>query len=326
MAGRSRNSRRKSSKATAKPTSSPASPAGPSPSNSPVGLQASLFGPEAALANPFRAPASVRARMTQGTSGLTGIALSRSFDLQLSLASKVRATLEGCGSPEFVLTFRIWDMPSGAPICAVRGRGRRRSGKGCSSWPTPLKADGRGSAGRGKKELPNVAALASWPAACSQDGPKGGPGQGADRLPGAAALASWAAPAAKEAGGTPEQFLERKRKAKAKGAQLGVSLTSLNLQVECAGWPAPLGNKREASRRFYGRGNMNLAALVEMLSFEPTSKDSPRIGIVMNSASDVSLVEIPNGAALSPEFSRWLQGYPRGWHSCEDTETPSSPG
>ena len=45
-------------------------------------------------------------------------------------------------------------------------------------------------------------------------------------------LAAWATPAAKEAGGTPEQFLERKRKAKRNGADLGESLTSLSLQAQ----------------------------------------------------------------------------------------------
>jgi hypothetical protein len=38
-----------------------------------------------------------------------------------------------------------------------------------------------------------------------------------------------------EAGGTPEQFLERKRKAQRRGSQLGVSLTSLSLQAQLAG-------------------------------------------------------------------------------------------
>jgi hypothetical protein len=47
-----------------------------------------------------------------------------------------------------------------------------------------------------------------------------------------AMLASWITPAAKEAGGTPEQFLARKEKAKANGSQLGISLTSLSLQAQ----------------------------------------------------------------------------------------------
>lgn len=44
-------------------------------------------------------------------------------------------------------------------------------------------------------------------------------------------LAGWATPAAQEAGGTAEQFLEQKRKAKEAGKNLGVSLTSLSLQA-----------------------------------------------------------------------------------------------
>jgi hypothetical protein len=31
-----------------------------------------------------------------------------------------------------------------------------------------------------------------------------------------------------------------------------------------------------------------------------------------------------SGGQLSPEHSRWLMGYPAGWHSSGDTETPSS--
>jgi hypothetical protein len=31
-----------------------------------------------------------------------------------------------------------------------------------------------------------------------------------------------------------------------------------------------------------------------------------------------------SGDLLSVEHSRWLMGYPAGWHTCGDTETPSS--
>lgn len=62
--------------------------------------------------------------------------------------------------------------------------------------------------------------------------------------------AGWATPAAREAGGTPEQFLERKRRARARGAKLGVSLTSLALQAQLVvsgqtqtGSDAPMGNQ-----------------------------------------------------------------------------------
>ena len=45
---------------------------------------------------------------------------------------------------------------------------------------------------------------------------------------------SWATPASREAGGTPEQFLARKVRAKENGSELGISLTSLSLQAQLA--------------------------------------------------------------------------------------------
>jgi hypothetical protein len=44
----------------------------------------------------------------------------------------------------------------------------------------------------------------------------------------------WATPAAKEPGGTIEQFLNRKRRAREKGSSLGISLTNLTMQAETA--------------------------------------------------------------------------------------------
>jgi hypothetical protein len=50
-------------------------------------------------------------------------------------------------------------------------------------------------------------------------------------------LAIWPTPTKDEAGGTPEQFLERKRKLDGK---CGVSLTALNLVAQLAAWPTPM--------------------------------------------------------------------------------------
>ena len=41
------------------------------------------------------------------------------------------------GSPEYVLTWKHWDMASGPPICALRARAPRTSDRDCSGWPTP---------------------------------------------------------------------------------------------------------------------------------------------------------------------------------------------
>lgn len=57
----------------------------------------------------------------------------------------------------------------------------------------------------------------------------------------------WPTPAAQEAGGTPEQFLARKVKARENGASLGVSLTSLSLMVQTVSGPPPTGSPAETA-------------------------------------------------------------------------------
>jgi hypothetical protein len=74
------------------------------------------------------------------------------------------------GSTLFKLTWKQRDTPAQRLIYALRASVLRTSGKdsGLSpcdpkkSWPTPLASDSRGSAGRGKKELPNIAKLTYW--------------------------------------------------------------------------------------------------------------------------------------------------------------------
>lgn len=66
------------------------------------------------------------------------------------------------------------------------------------------------------------------------------------------ACTGWATPAGHEAGGTPEQFLERKRKAVENGSELGVSLTSLSLQAQLASWPTPQREDSESTGAHHG--------------------------------------------------------------------------
>lgn len=129
-----------------------------------------------------------------------------------------------------------------------------------ASWATPQRRDGDGRGAQAKRNfrprspgnLDDQAQLASWATPAARDFRDGRNSRGTVQASRplneqAVQLASWATPAAREAGGTPEQFLERKRKAAAAGKQLGISLTSLSLQVQVwipgekpNGSPAPM--------------------------------------------------------------------------------------
>ena len=128
------------SKATRKPTSSPASEAGPTPSSSPAGGSAPS-GPAPVPVSRFRGRDSAKAMPINDTCGPLFTASSPSANLQWSLESRLRARMDVNGSPEYVLTWKQWDMPAGLRICALRGRARHNSGSGCTGWPTPTATD-----------------------------------------------------------------------------------------------------------------------------------------------------------------------------------------
>ena len=123
------------------PTSSPGLEGGPTPSASPDGPTTSPCGPPPSPASRSAAPALGGGRATTATFGPSSVGSSPSASLQFSLESRLRARLEGLGSPLYALTWKHWAMPSGPPICALRGRGLRISASVCSGelsgWPTP---------------------------------------------------------------------------------------------------------------------------------------------------------------------------------------------
>jgi hypothetical protein len=101
-----------------------------------------------------RVPASHSARRAggeaNGTSDISGPTCdvsSPSAILQSCLENRLRANLDASGSPEYVLTWKHWDIPSGPPICALRASVPRTSGSDSTGWPSP-KARDRGRQGR----------------------------------------------------------------------------------------------------------------------------------------------------------------------------------
>src|SRR5690606_26067548 len=125
-------------------TSSPESAAGRMPSGSPDGPTTGPYGPDPALASLTPRQALEAGMTTRGPYGGHGGGSSTSVDLQLSLASRLRALMGVDGSPEYDLTWGQWDMPWGPPICRLRASARRTSGNGCGGWRTPSGSDGEG--------------------------------------------------------------------------------------------------------------------------------------------------------------------------------------
>jgi hypothetical protein len=105
-------------------------------------------------------------------------------------------------------------------------------------WPTPTVNGNNNRPGASKKAGWGLnSAVKLWPTPTTSTGgpqmmgdqmrPSGH--KGSNNLAGA--VQRWATPVAHPAGGTPEMFLERKRKTIAKGNSMGVSLTDLQMQV-----------------------------------------------------------------------------------------------
>lgn len=281
---------------TPKPTSSRVSVAGPWPLAWLNGQLTLLSGPEAALASRSRKPVEVEAHVILGTSGRSGPSSSRSVDLQRSLESRLRARLEGLGSPLYALKWKHWDMESGEPICAQRGSALRTSGNGSGSWPTPGVFDATNSNTpeqwlARQKRNPNMSS-SSFPTALSV---------GAQMVE-----AGWGTPTENQPGGTAEQALERKRKAVSEGKQLGVSVTHLVHQAEMAGWVSP-------TVQDHSRGTK-----------PPRPQDtgvplSQQVGQI----STGSPAQTASSGQLNPAFSLWLMGFGAEFLWCAPKDRPA---
>jgi hypothetical protein len=114
------------------------------------------------------------------TSGPSSDDSSPSASLQHWLESKLRARMDANGSPEYALTWKHWDMPSGPPILALRGSARRISDNAFSGWPTPRSMDATSNVempearflreARGGMNLPTAVLMAGWGTPSARDG------------------------------------------------------------------------------------------------------------------------------------------------------------
>jgi hypothetical protein len=139
-----------------------------------AGLQSAKSGPGRAPVSRSRKAGKSRVKKTRGTCGRNFAGSSKSAALQQSLESKLRALTDVNGSPEYVLTWKKWGMPSGVPICALRGRLRRTSDKGFTGWPTPARQNATGGANPNGNNgnyftLQTAAKLTGWATVSERD-------------------------------------------------------------------------------------------------------------------------------------------------------------
>jgi hypothetical protein len=132
----------------------------------------------------------------------------------------------------------------------------------------------------------------------------------------------WATPAAREAGGTPERFLERKKLAKENGSKLGISLTNLALQAQLTAAPISEPAKLkwyEEQLALPGTDPSNATSDLEIASDSPIPPGEAPSGASGQKTSSGSIAgrsrgtKTGAGGQLAPELSRWLQGLPPSW-------------
>ena len=249
------------------------------------GLKIDKSGQDLALASHSVSPGKGKDSQMNDTCGPLFAGLSPSADLQRSLGSRLRQRMEGYGSPEYVLTWKRWDMLSGEPICALRASGRRTSGKDFGGWPTTRRTDGekgtRTNEGAYRErmrrkngyDLPSAVDLAGWQTPKAHDGEfstprtSGRPIEKSTHLQtqAIAVIAGWPTASSRDWKDTP-----------------GMSETGTN----------PDGTIRK-----------RLDQLPRVVALTGSNLSGGPAGM---EKSDVSL-------RLNPAFSLWLMGYPLSW-------------
>lgn len=213
--------------------SSPASADGPTPSDSPASPTTPTYGPGRARASHSRARGRGAVFATLDIFGRHGSHSSSSVALQSSLESRLRARTDSRGSTLFALTWSDAVTPLGRRICALRASGRRTSGSGCTSWPTPTTQDSAGSARHGYADDGRERAAKDQRRATLT-------GHAGTTLTDAARLAGWPTPTVGNATGSQAAKDASTTGRRPDGSKATVSLSAVARTVQAALWPTPV--------------------------------------------------------------------------------------
>jgi len=251
----------------------PGSEAGISLSILPDGLPAAKCGPALAHASHSAPPAAAKEPPTPGTFGPTSASLSGSESLQRSLGNRLQARMAAYGSPEYVLTWKEWDIPSGPPICALRARARPISANDFTGWPSPTVGNAMGS-----QMAKGASATGRRP-----DGSKA-----TVSLNHVATLAGWPTPRTPTGGA---ESAERKQELGRKASGGG----DLESVARLTGWATPRAEDSESAGMRHARGTADTL--------------SAQAGQDLKSHT----AEMTGRVVLNPAHSRWLMGFPAAW-------------